>query len=358
MKHPDETLYMYASARLHALERHMIGRERLEALLAARTPTDIMARLRDYGVLSPVASGTADPASPASGKTAPDTLPTPTEQEAALTALLRAAYREAEEALPDPALVRYLRYPYDATNLKIAMKCAVRGIAPASMLGDLGTVPPEDVPALIAGDAIATGRAAEALPPAIADAIPAARTAYNETGDPRLLDAILDKACFAAMLDAATAAGEPVSLGWLRARIDLVNCLSTVRVLRLKQGAAGVAFLAASLIPGGTLPLSLFEEAMTVGEGAFLASLRATPYASLCEVAGDPPPLRDLERTADDCLMALIKPAARLPFGAPVAVGFLYGWETAVKNLRILLAAHAAGWDTAAIRERSRLSYV
>ena len=89
-----------------------------------------------------------------------------------------------------------------------------------------------------------------------------------------------------------------------------------------------------------------------------MSSLRGTRYAPLCDVEGEPPALRDLERTADDCLMALVKPAARLPFGAPVAVGFLYGWETAVKNLRILLAAHAAGWDTAAIRERSRLSYV
>ena len=41
MKHPDETLYMYASARLHALERHMIGRERLEALLAEMYDTSV-----------------------------------------------------------------------------------------------------------------------------------------------------------------------------------------------------------------------------------------------------------------------------------------------------------------------------
>ena len=358
MKHPDETLYMYASARLHALERHMIGRERLEALLAARTPTDIMARLRDYGVLAPAATGSADHPADTTGKATSDTLPTPTEREAALTALLRTAYRETEEALPDPALVRYLRYPYDATNLKIAMKCLVRGISPVGMLGDLGTVPPEEIPTLIAGDSVATGRAAEALPSAMAAAIPAARAAYNETGDPRLLDAILDKACFADMLDAATAAGEPTPLDWLRARIDLINCLSTVRLLRMKRGPAGTAFLAASLIPGGTLPLSLFEEGMVAGEETFLASLRGTRYAPLCDVEGEPPALRDLERTADDYLMTLIKPAARLPFGAPVAVGFLYGWETAVKNLRILLAAHAAGWDTAAIRERSRLSYV
>ncbi|MBQ5725152.1 MAG: V-type ATPase subunit, partial [Clostridia bacterium] len=133
MKHPDETLYMYASARLHALERHMIGRERLEALLAARTPADIMARLRDYGVLAPAATGSADHPADVTGKATSDTLPTPTEREAALTALLRTAYRETEEALPDPALVRYLRYPYDATNLKIAMKCLVRGISPAGM---------------------------------------------------------------------------------------------------------------------------------------------------------------------------------------------------------------------------------
>ena len=56
--------------------------------------------------------------------------------------------------------------------------------------------------------------------------------------------------------------------------------------------------------------------------------------------------------------MTLVREGARIPFGAPVAGGYLIGCETAVKNIRIVLAAKEAGLDTSVLRERVRLSYV
>ena len=46
-----------------------------------------------------------------------------------LLAVLREAYHEVETSVPDPAVFRYFRYPYDCNNIKAAIKCAVRGIS-------------------------------------------------------------------------------------------------------------------------------------------------------------------------------------------------------------------------------------
>ena len=80
--------------------------------------------------------------------------------------------------------------------------------------------------------------------------------------------------------------------------------------------------------------------------------------AALSAVEGDPRPLSLVERAADDCYMAMVRADARIPFGAAVAGGYLVGCETAVKNLRILLAAKDAGLPVDTLRERMRVSYV
>ena len=83
-----------------------------------------------------------------------------------------------------------------------------------------------------------------------------------------------------------------------------------------------------------------------------------TAYYRLAFVEGDPRPLSAVEKACDDLYMTLVREGARIPFGAPVAGGYLIGCETAVKNIRIVLAAKEAGLDTNVLRERVRLSYV
>ena len=65
-----------------------------------------------------------------------------------------------------------------------------------------------------------------------------------------------------------------------------------------------------------------------------------------------------MEKAADDLYMERIRKDVKIPFGAPVVAGYLVGWETAVKNIRIILAAKDAELGSAVIRERIRLSYV
>ena len=346
MKKLQATEYTYASARLRALESRLVGRERMEVLIEARSSDEVMDRLAEYGMKP------AEEAEGTSSKGASLGETVSAAREAMLLEVLRQAYREVEAAVPDPALFRYFRYPYDCNNIKAAIKCAIRGISPSDMLFDFGTVPADRVETLIReGDY-------KAWPAAMAEAIPEAREAYDKTGDPRHIDTVLDKACYADMLAAAKATGDETLMGWLAARVDLTNLLMTLRLLRMSMGAVGEAFLEESLLPGGTLTASFLLDLYASGEAKLWDALIPTPYHKLSRVEGDPRPLSAVEKACDDLYMEMVREGARIPFGAPVVGGYLIGCETAVKNIRILLAAKDAGLFPEVIRERIRVSYV
>lgn len=341
MKTLRPTEYMYASARIRSLENRLVGRERTEILMESRTPDEVMERLAEYGY-TPAETDGATPVGEAVSAS----------REAMLLAVLKEAFDEAEAAVPDAALFRYLRYPYDCNNIKAAVKCGIRGIPAADLLFDFGTVPADRVEELLREGKY------DAFPPAMAAAIPVAKDAFDRTGDPRRIDTALDKACYTDMLTAAENTGDEALISWVKAKIDLTNILTTLRILRMGMGSVGEAFLGEALLNGGTLSDRFFTEAYAEGEARFWEALSPTAYYRLAQVEGDPRPLSAVEKACDDLYMSLVREGARIPFGAPVVGGYLIGCETSVKNIRIILAAKDAGLDNTVLRERVRVSYV
>lgn len=339
MKLSKPTEYMYASSRVHALERYMVGRERMDALMACHGTEEALSRLAEYGLTLPETDKGLGAA-----------------WEELLLSALRRAYDEVETAVPDHAPFRAYRYPYDCNNLKVALKCAVRGIPTEGLLFDFGTVPAD-----LVESTLREGKEATLYPPAMAAAVAEAREAFGEAADPRRIDAVLDRACYADMLTTLSTLGDETVTGWLRAKIDLVNILICLRILRMNRGAAGEAFLSDTLLDGGTLSERFFAEAYAAGESGLWSALLPTPYAALSRVGGndgDALSLAAVEKAADDLWMGTVRDGSRVPFGPCVVAGYLIGWETAVKNMRILLAAKEAGLSDELLRERIRASYV
>ena len=137
MKKLQPTEYMYASARVRGLENDLVGRERLELLTECRSAEEVMDRLAEYGLTLPESDA------PVTGENWGQL------RELMLLAALQKAFDEAEAAVPDPAVFRYFRYPYDCNNLKAAIKCGIRGISAEDMLFDFGAVPASEVEALV-----------------------------------------------------------------------------------------------------------------------------------------------------------------------------------------------------------------
>ncbi len=343
MKHLQSTEYMYASARVHALENRLVGRTRMEALIECKSSDEVLERLAECGYSLPEEDGGAPVLSGAARTKA---------REAMLAGILQEAYDEVEAAVPDPAVLRYFRYPYDGNNLKAALKCGIRGIPVGDLLSDCGTVPASEVEMLVREGKL------DDYPALIAEAVVAAREAYAQTNDPRVIDTVVDRAVFSAMLTDATATGDKTLIRWMRAKIDLTNILICLRILRMEMGVAGEAFLEEALLPGGTLDSRFFATAYAAGERGLADALIPTDYNRLIPAEGEGTTLSAIERAADDRYMTLVRDGARIPFGAAVAGGYLIGCEGTVKNIRIVLAAKDAGLSADTLRERIRVSYV
>ncbi len=320
--------YLYVSARIRALENGLIGKDKINTLLAARTEEELIAALRAAGV------------APTRGA----------DMEAALLALLREGKETVRRSVPDAALVHIIEYPYDCHNIKSYLKAAYRGVDPYPLLIDAGSLPAEKLAEALKADNLCV------LPQHMAAAIPAAREAFARTADPREIDFLIDRALFADL--SVSAAGLPFAEKLVSARADLTNFIICLRLLRGKNSRIAAALFDKAMLPAGTLPAGFFAKAFEQGEGELLSMLAvSTPYGRVAAGA-DKRTLAEIERLADDHLMSLVREVKYLSFGAEIPLAYLWGLETSIKNLRILLAGKKAGLDGDTLRERVRESYV
>ena len=334
-KKPQSTEYTYASARVRALETGLVGRERMRQLADAASMDELYARLAEYGV---------EPVRDENGSV---------QIEPTLCGMLKRTLHDLLDGAPAPELFDFLRYPYDCHNIKSAIKCHFRGLKAQGMLFDLGVAPSGEVCEMpVTGDF-------SALPAEMAKAAPLAMQAYEKTGNPRAIDLILDKACFADMLRCAKDGGVDYHVQLVRAQIDLTNLMICLRLVRMQAGEQGRLLLEQALIEGGTLGVNALLAAYPEGESALLYLLNRTPYEKLARlIAESDGTAAAAERLADDYRMELIGKAKQITFGAPVLSAYFYAQEYAVKNIRIVIAAKSAGLSPEIIHERIRMSYV
>ena len=334
-KSPKQTEYLYATARFRALEAGLVGKDRIEQLADAANAAEIFARLEEFGVAI---------VRDASGEVL---------AEQTLLGVLQAALDNIYESAPAPELYDFLKYPYDCNNVKVAIKCYLRHVSADGMLFDFGTVSAKDVEKMPAEGNFS------ALPAAMAAAAPQAIAAYEKTANPRMIDLILDKACFADMLACVKCGGDPLHLQLLGTQIDLVNAMICLRLVRMGGGEQARVLLEDAMIEGGTLSLQALLSAFEGGESALYDLLAHSGYDKLVQAIKESDgSLAAAERAVDDYRMALVRTVRYTPFGASVLTAYFYAQEYAVKNVRIILAAKSAGLSPQTIRERIRTSYV
>lgn len=313
----DPLDYLYASARIRAMESRLVGRERLNQLLAAPTVRDVEKALEEWGAAK--------------------------EQEYGL----KNAFAAVAESLPDKALLLFLQYPYDCHNLKTVEKCRIKGTDPTELLIDLGSVSAKSLLTVSEKELFSL------LPTHMARSMEKAREAYAKTGDPKEIDFILDRAAYADMERAA--APYPFAAELVRVQAELLNLSMCLRLLRMQNGELGRATLICAALPVGHFDEQFLLSCYDGGEEALYKQILNTPYEGIFEKELS---FTDIERRIDDHLMGLIRRARYVAFGAEVPIAYLLAAERQSKNLRILLAGKEAGLDAQAIQTRMREGYV
>lgn len=326
----NETDYMYGSARVRALEGGIVGADRLNHLAEAESSAQIMSMLSELGFESDAHNSRED----------------------VLLSALSKAYAEIASMSDGTGIVDFLRYPYDCNNIKSIIKCFRRGIEPDGLLfADLGTLDAETARAAFAD------KDYSAYPKNMAKAIPEAEQTLAATGKPQSVDLIIDRACFADMLEAAERTGVEYAVRLVKAKIDLTNIMICLRILRMDLSEAALPTLYEAMLSGGTLEEELFVRALSEGESYLSERLSYTDYARIAPLV-DGSALGEIEKACDDVWMELARKAKYVPFGAEVLIGYLIAVEYSVKNIRIILASKDASLAAESIRERLRYSYV
>jgi len=334
----NDTDYMYSSTRVRALEVRLATSDALSRMCEAASSADICAALGDYGF--ELIHASEDPTSPIL-------------REDTLMSLLTSSYIDLEKMTDGKRTIDFLRYPYDCNNLKALIKCACRGISADSLLSDAGTVDAASAKKAFADKELSR------YPSAMKSAVSEAEEAFAKTGNPQMVDFILDRACYSDMLTSAKQTGVAFSEHLVRTKIDLTNIMTCVRVLRLRIGALGTTLLDSALIEGGYLDTDIYRRALSGDEARFGDELRYTDgYYKLAAFIGVGESLAVIEKHADDLWMLEVKQAKSVPFGAPVLIAYMAALEYQVKNIRIILAGKDAGLSPDIIRERLRESYV
>ena len=334
-KNPQQTAYMYASSRVRALEVGLVGKDRIEQLLNAGSMDELYARLAEYGVTL---------VKDADGKV---------KEEETLQGILKRALDDLLESVPAPELFDFLRYPYDCHNIKSAIKSNLRGLSADGLLSALGTVSSEKVANMpIENDF-------SCLPAAMANAAPLAVQAYAKTANPRQIDLILDKACYADMLSCVKQGSEPLHLQLVQTKIDLTNVMICLRLVRMEAGEQGEMLLEQAWLDGGLLQKETLLRAYREGEAALISCLVGTAYDKFATAMRDRgQTAAAAERLVDDYFMDLVRTVRYTTFGESVLSAYFYAQEYAVRNIRIVIAAKRAGLSAEIIRERIRTSYV
>lgn len=328
--------YLYAGARIRTLENALVGQERLERLLACDSVDACVALLDEwnFGIIRNPETGAFD-------------------REATLTARLSEGYREVLSSADGAAFAKIWLLPYDCNNIKSAIKCLRRGLDCDRMLIRLFSgIPTDTVRKAV------EKREFGLLPEPFASAARDACGQLERTGDPRVVDGILDRACYAGMLALAKESGIALAEKLVVRRIDLTNVMIALRGCRM-GGEVGRRTLGEFFLSGGSINEADLAAWSAAGEETLLFRLYHTDCARFAKQAAETDrTMAALERVADDELMEVAREAKMVPFGAEILVGYLIGREYEVKNLRILLAGKSVGLGTDALRERMRRNYV
>lgn len=330
----QEQDYLYASARVRALEAHLISKSYYATLAEAKNPMEVCRILEERGICIQDAS-------------------TPAAFSHSLGQMMAQTLQLLASIAPNPEIVHYLQYPYDCHNLKAALKGRLGKRPYAHLLSDCASVSCEKTE-----EAVRANRY-DAFPKHMAQAAIAAVEFYAKTQDPQQIDLHLDCACYADLFDDVAVRTRPFLKEVLTCRVDLTNLQMCARLLALPDRFARREIFRQSQIAGSALEDAWYFRVLDADASNFAAMLKSSAYSSLSTAFSEHTvDYTALERICDCRYLRAFESTKNMLFGAPVLLAYGVAMEYQIKNLRILFTGKMAGLSPQNIMERLRVSDV
>ena len=336
MKAQKERDYIYASTRVRAAGGKGTADERLRSFTGAGSVDELTALIRDAGLV------------------AEDLLPSATDLSSTVSAALDSAVRLVVSSVPDPSVYGFLLYKYDCNNLKVAVKENITGQYSGNLLFTCGTVAPEKIKECV------RDRRFDGIPGNMAKRASEAYDEYEQTGEARIIDFLIDKGCFEDSAVSAKETGVALFGDLISKRADIVNVMTFLRVhlSGIPSGAIPSVIERAS-VSGGVIPVERFlTAAAEVAAGGDLreaVAKRIDDYPLRAAVT-ETDDLTETSARLEEIFESLVKPYEFGSFGPEIPAVFLIGREAELRQCRMIASMLRAGAAREDIRRRFKIS--
>lgn len=329
---PDETDFLYATARIRALEMTFINSDRMERMLSAKTNEEAASVLTEcgYGDVNITSSD---------------------DIERIILSQRLKTYELVGQLVADRNILDVFKVKYDYHNIKAIIKSG--GGDFHDLLIESGRIETKLLEDVIRESDFYKINAITGA--AIVDS----KEILSRTGNPQFSDFVLDRAAFTEMMQIAVKTNSNFIINYVKLLIDVNNLRSFIRCSRMRKGSD---LLKNALFEGGEIDISLLLAA--VDDAAFKAeSIYALTKLENAATVGDSAlngekTLTIFEKVCDDVLVDYLKGAKYVPFGEQPVFAYVAAKESEFMAVRTIFSGRLAKVNTDLIRERLRKAYV
>lgn len=330
----DRMDYGQSVVTIRILEKRLLTRNRLERMIEAQTPEEVLKLLGETEYSQNMADihGSQD-------------------YEIILKRETERVFLIVRNMIKNTGIVDVLSLKYDYHNLKVLLKSKITGKDFSSLLMQAGTIDASKFK-------VKFETQSNDLPQEIMEAIDEVQKDFEENHNPQRIDIIVDKHYFRNLSRLAKEIDVKVITDYVEGLIDFQNMITLFRVQKQKRDAR---FLETVIFEGGTISKNKIVASINDNTDTILNKFKkeklGTYLVKGLEAFSETKRLSELEKISDNYLMELNKESKYVVFGPEPLFTYLVAKEREINAVRMIMVSKINNISSDKIRERLRETY-
>ena len=330
----DRMDYGQSVVTIRILEKRLLTRNRLERMIEAQTPEEVLKLLGETEYSQDMADihGSQD-------------------YEIILKRETERVFSIVRNMIKNTGIVDILSLKYDYHNLKVLLKSKITGKDFSSLLMQAGTIDASKFK-------VKFETQSNDLPQEIIEAIDEVQKDFEENHNPQRIDIIVDKHYFRNLSRLAKEIDVKVITDYVEGLIDFQNMITLFRVQKQKRDAR---FLETVIFEGGTISKNKIVASINDNTDTILNKFKkeklGTYLVKGLEAFSETKRLSELEKISDNYLMELNKESKYVVFGPEPLFTYLVAKEREINAVRMIMVSKINNISSDKIRERLRETY-
>lgn len=328
----DKNNYLYATARIRALELSFINHDRIERMLSAKTNDEASVVLSECGYGDIHITSTID-------------------LEKIILSQRLKAFDLVEKLAENRNILDIFKIKYDYHNIKTIIKSRDNNFS--HLLIQSGRMDVQQLEGIIRESDYYK------MNPTMGKAVSEAKEVLNRTQNPQFSDFILDRAAFAEMLNISLLTQNAFIINYVKLLIDINNLRTFIRSYKMNKGSA---FLKMALFEGGEIDIAKLiaasDDAIFKSESIYALTRLENAATNGDFTLNGERTLTFFEKVCDDVLIDYLISARYVPYGVEPLFAYLAAKESEFMTVRTIFSGRIANVGHELIRERLRKSYV